>query len=150
MSQDEVDSLLEEQFLCRIAFQGSSAPYIAPFQYAFINCRMYFHFTEYGKKMSLLEKDAFVCVEVEKYAPDLSTYNFAVLTGKLQKVIDPEEKTAAITEMVQTAEKKQLSPTFLLAHGIPKEAGWTALTNNKSLIIVKLVDVKEILGLQST
>jgi nitroimidazol reductase NimA-like FMN-containing flavoprotein (pyridoxamine 5'-phosphate oxidase superfamily) len=149
MSQDEVDSLIEEQFLCRIAFQGNSAPYIAPFQYAFMNCRMYFHFTEYGKKMSLLEEDTPVCVEVEKYAPDLSTYNFVVLTGKLQKVIDTEEKTAAIDKMVQTAKKKQLSTAFLLAHGLPKESGWTALTNDKSLIIVKLVEVKEILGLKS-
>jgi uncharacterized protein len=149
MSRTEIDALIEEQILCRIAFSGRFAPYIAPFQYAFMNCYMYFHFTDYGKKMSLLEENAPVCVEVEKYAPDLSFYNFVVLTGKLQVVTDPEEKAAAVAKMVQTAQQKQLSTEFLLAHGYPKDAGWSALSADKSLVIIKLVDVKEILGLKS-
>jgi len=149
MSRSEIDALIEEQILCRIAFNGKTAPYFAPFQYVFMNCYMYFHFTDYGKKMNLLEENAPVCVEVEKYAPDLSTYNFIVLTGRLQIVTDQEEKTAAINKMVQTAQQKQLSTNFLLAHGIPSNAGWSALAEDKSLIIVKLVEVKEILGLKS-
>jgi hypothetical protein len=50
MSEEEIDELLSEQTLCRIAFGGKNAPYIAPFQYVLIDGQLYFHFTDYGKK----------------------------------------------------------------------------------------------------
>lgn len=149
MTRDEIDCLIEEQILCRIAFKGKLAPYIAPFQYAFINCHMYFHFTDYGKKICLLEEGMPVCVEVEKYIPDLSTYSFVVLTGKLQTVTDATERDAAIAKMIKVAQQKQLSTNFLHAHGFPKEAGWQALAEDKSLVVVKLVEVTDIMGLKS-
>jgi hypothetical protein len=65
--------------LCRIAFKGNKYPYMAPFQYVFMDGSIYFHFTDYGRKMRLLEKDKRVCVEIEKYKPDLSEYKFIVL-----------------------------------------------------------------------
>jgi len=149
MSMAEVDGLIEEQILCRIVFGGKLAPYIAPFQYVFLGCHMYFHFTDYGKKMGLLEEGVPVCVEVEKYVPDLSAYQFVVLTGKLQVVTDAAEKVAAVAKMVETAQQKQLSTNFLFAHGLPKTAGWSALAADKSLVIVKLVKVTDIMGLKS-
>jgi nitroimidazol reductase NimA-like FMN-containing flavoprotein (pyridoxamine 5'-phosphate oxidase superfamily) len=149
MSKAEIDGLIEEQFLCRIAFGGKLAPYIAPFQYVFMKGYLYFHFTDYGRKMGLLENDVSVCVEIEKYAPDLSAYSFVVLTGKLQVVAEVAESVAALAKMVGDAQRKQLSTNFLVAHGIPKEVGWLALTEDKPVIIVKLVKVIEVSGLKS-
>ena len=51
MSEDEIQQLLEEQVLCRIAFQDKKHPYIAPFQYVYVNGSLYFHLTNYGKKI---------------------------------------------------------------------------------------------------
>jgi nitroimidazol reductase NimA-like FMN-containing flavoprotein (pyridoxamine 5'-phosphate oxidase superfamily) len=149
MSKAEIDGLIEEQFLCRIACGGKLAPYIAPFQYVFMKGYLYFHFTDYGRKMGLLENDVSVCVEIEKYAPDLSAYSFVVLTGKLQVVAEVAESVAALAKMVGDAQRKQLSTNFLVAHGIPKEVGWLALTEDKPVIIVKLVKVIEVSGLKS-
>ncbi len=149
MSKAEIDTLIKEQFLCRIAFGGKLAPYIAVFQYVFTNRHMYFHFTDYGKKMSLLEQDVPVCVEVEKYATDLSAYSFVVLTGKLQLVTDPQEKAHAAAKMVQAAQQHQLSTNFLHAHGFPKTEDWSILAADDSLVVVKLVAVTELSGLQS-
>ena len=149
MSKAEVDQLLSEQFLCRIAFGGKYSPYIAPFQYVFVGGALYFHFTDYGRKMGLLEEGNPVCVEIERYTPDLSEYGFVVLVGKLHIVTDPKEKANAITRMIEDAEAKGLSTNFLPAHGLPKEAGWASLESEKPLIIVKLVAVSEIVGLKS-
>ena len=149
MSKAEIDQLLSEQFLCRIAFGGKYSPYIAPFQYVFVGGALYFHFTDYGRKMGLLEEGNPVCVEVERYTPDLSEYGFVVLVGKLHIVTDPKEKANAITRMIEDAEVKGLSTNFLPAHGLPKEAGWASLESEKPLIIVKLVAVSEIVGLKS-
>ena len=149
MRKAEIDQMLSEQFLCRIAFGGKRAPYIAPFQYVFIDATLYFHFTDYGKKMGLLEEGNPVCVEIEHYTPNLSEYRFVVLIGQLEVVTDTQEKTEAVARLVKDAEAKGVSTNFLPAHGLPQESGWSALKAEKPLLIVKLVDVAEIVGLKS-
>ena len=149
MSKAEINQLLSEQFLCRIAFRGKRAPYIAPFQYVFIDETLYFHFTDYGKKMGLLEEGNPVCVEIEQYTPNLSEYSFVVLVGKLQGVTDAQEKAKAVAHMVKDAESKGLSTNFLPAHGVPSEAAWSALNTEKPIIVVKLVDVTDVVALKS-
>lgn len=149
MSDAEIKKLLEEQILCRIAFGGKYAPYIAPFQYAMVNNQLFFHFTDYGKKMGLLQEGNPVCVEIEKLAEDLHDYRFVVLTGKLQIVTDPNEKDLAIEKMVNTVKTKKLSENFLMAHGFPIEKGWSILTAEKSMVIVKLENITSRVGLKS-
>lgn len=81
MEKHEINQLIREQMLCRIAFKGDEYPYMAQFQYVLMNGSIYFHFTDYGKKMKLLERDKRVCVEIEEYRQDLSEYSFVVLRG---------------------------------------------------------------------
>ena len=72
MDMREIQKLIGEQMLCRIAFKGSKYPYMAPFQYVVVDGSLYFHFTDYGKKMKLIGKDNRVCVEIESYSQDLA------------------------------------------------------------------------------
>lgn len=148
MSSEEVDSLLDKQMLCRIAFKGDHHPYIAPFQYVRIDGILYFHFTDYGKKMKLIGRDERVCVEIESYKPDLSAYCFVVLRGSIRVVTEPEEREMAILRMSEEAGSR-LSTNFLVAHGFAVEEGWSALSPDKPLVIMKLVDVTEVVGLKS-
>jgi len=150
MNETEIVQLLEDQILCRIAFCSKQAPFIALFQYALVGDQLYFHFTNYGKKIELLSEDKNVCVEIEKYAPDLSEYKFVTLTGKLRLVTDPAERALAIEKIVDTARERLLSENFILAHGFPKEKGWDFLTPEKPLLIVKLENVTEKIGLKSS
>ena len=149
MDKPEIDKLINEQILCRIAFSGENAPYIAPFQYVLIDDQLYFHFTDYGRKIDLLKEGNLVCVEIEKYTQDLSEYRFVVLIGKLKLVTDPQEKARAIEKMAAAGKQKRLSSNFLVAHGFSKEAEWSSLTMNKHLVIVKLENVIEKIGLKS-
>ncbi len=148
MEENEIESLIREQILCRIAFKGDKHPYMAPFQYVFMDGSLYFHFTDYGKKMRLLERDKRVCVEIEKYLPDLSEYSFVVLRGTLKVVEDPQERAKVIEEMAKEGRQK-LSTNFLVAHGFKKEEGWSSLTPEKPLVIVKLEEILEKIGLKS-
>jgi nitroimidazol reductase NimA-like FMN-containing flavoprotein (pyridoxamine 5'-phosphate oxidase superfamily) len=70
-----------------------------------MNGSLYFHFTNYGKKMRLLEKEKRVCVEIEKYRPDLSEYSFVTLRGRLTIVKDTQERNAVIERMVKEGKK---------------------------------------------
>lgn len=148
MKENEIEQLVREQFLCRIAFRGDQQPYIAPFQYVVANGTLYFHFTDYGKKMSFFKQETPVCVEIELYTPNLSEYQFVVLTGKLILVEDREERKMAIKKMAE-AGKQKLSPNFLVAHGFSQGSDWGAFTADKPILIIKLDEVTEKTGLKS-
>ena len=91
--------LIRRQRLCRIAFKGSEYPYMALFQYVVLDGELYFHFTDYGKKMKLIENDKHVCVEIEEYKEDLSEYSFIVLRGTLNVVNNQQERVKAIKKL---------------------------------------------------
>ena len=148
MKEDEIKKVIKEQMLCRIAFKGKNYPYMAPFQYVYMNDTLYFHFTDYGRKMQFLEKNKRVCVEIEKYKPDMSEYNFVVLRGSIEIVNDAQERSRVIKKMAEDG-KRKLSRNFLAAHGFKKEEGWSALSPEKPLVIVKLTEIVEEIGLKS-
>jgi nitroimidazol reductase NimA-like FMN-containing flavoprotein (pyridoxamine 5'-phosphate oxidase superfamily) len=148
MKENEIEQLIREQFLCRIAFKGDLQLYIAPFQYAYVKGILYFHFTDYGKKMSFFKQETPVCVEIERYTPNLSEYGFVVLTGKLRLVENREERKRAIEKMAEGG-KQKLSENFLLAHGFSQGSDWTDFTADKPILIIKLDEVTEKIGLKS-
>ncbi len=148
MQKREMKKLIREQVLCRIAFKGDNYPYMAPFQYVFIDGFLYFHFTDYGKKMRLLERDKRVCVEIESYTPDLSKYSFVVLRGSLRVIKDPKERARVIKRIAEEG-KRKLSRNFLAAHGFQKYEDWSSFTPEKPLAIVKLEEIAEQIGLRS-
>jgi uncharacterized protein len=147
MKDSEIADLINEQFLCRVAFKGTTYPYIAPFQYSVVNGTIYLHFTEYGKKMNFLDQGTPVSVEIERYTPNLSEYAFVVLTGRLKLVENLEERKAAVQKMAELG-KKRLSPNFLVAHGFSKGSEWLNFTESQEILIIKL-EVTEKMGLKS-
>jgi nitroimidazol reductase NimA-like FMN-containing flavoprotein (pyridoxamine 5'-phosphate oxidase superfamily) len=149
MTKQEMWKLIRRQKLCRIAFKGTEYPYMAPFQYVLLDGILYFHFTDYGKKMKLIENDKNVCVEIEEYKDDLSEYSFVVMIGKLQIVTNKQERERALKKLAEEGERK-LSKNFLPAHGFKKEKGWSSLASTeKSSIVIKLENVTQEIGLKS-
>src|SRR5512136_473043 len=148
MSRKEIDDLVGEQFLCRIAFRGKDSVYIAPFQYVFMNKRLYFHFTDYGNKMVFFKEGFPVSVEIEKYAPDLSEYAFVILTGTLKLVVEEEERRLVIQNMAEIG-KTKLSTNFLPAHGFERQSGWSVFNAEQPILILRLEKVTSIKGLKS-
>lgn len=148
MNEKEIQKLISEQFLCRIAFRGEAQPYIAPFQYVVVDGTLYFHFTDYGRKMSFFKQGTAVCVEIEQYTPNLSEYEFVVLSGNLELVENREERKKAILKMAEVG-KQQLSPHFLVAHGFPQGSDWKEFADDQPILIIKLVDVTVKTGFKS-
>ena len=83
MEKSEYDQLIGEQYVCRIAFNGKSHPYITPFLYVFDGKFMYFLSTKYGRKVEYFKDNPLVAVEVERYSYDLSNFSFVSLFGRL-------------------------------------------------------------------
>jgi nitroimidazol reductase NimA-like FMN-containing flavoprotein (pyridoxamine 5'-phosphate oxidase superfamily) len=148
MKKSEIERLIKGQFLCRIVFRGEEYPYIAPFQYVFVNGTLYFHFTAYGRKMKLIGKEEKVCVEIEQYNPRMSRYMFVTLQGSLKIVTDPVERAEAVKKMREFG-KEKLSRNFLAAHGLKADKNWDAFTAEKPFVIVKLDPLIAESGLKS-
>jgi hypothetical protein len=148
MTKSEIDQAIRQQFLCRIVFISKDGPYIAPFQYVFVDNHLYFHFTDYGNKIGFLKEGKQVCVEIENYKPDFSEYAFLILNGTLKIVEDKDERKKAI-EKISEIGKAKLSPNFLYAHGFNSKDGWSTLNADKEIIIVKLDKISSQNGLKS-
>ena len=110
MKKQEYDRLIEEEYICRIAFKGENHPYIAPFLYIFDGKFMYFLSTKYGRKVQYFKKDPYVTVEVEKYTPDLSNFAFVSIPGCLEEVQDPEIRNIVRQKFVDMIKKRNLLP----------------------------------------
>ena len=148
MSEEEIEMLLDRERICRITFKGEEFPYLAPFQYVRIGDALYFHFTDYGRKMRLLEKDNRVCVGVENLEPDLCEYSFVVLRGELERIEDTGERAEAIRRLAEVG-RSGLSENFLAAHGFSAEQGWETLSEEKPMVIFKLESFTDRIGLKS-
>jgi nitroimidazol reductase NimA-like FMN-containing flavoprotein (pyridoxamine 5'-phosphate oxidase superfamily) len=148
MNREEIEDLLDAESICRIAFRGDEYPYMAPFQYVRLGGALYFHFTNYGRKMRLLEMDSNVCVGVERLEPDLSEYRFVALSGALERVDDAQERSEALS-LLSEAGREGLSQNFLAAHGFDTEESWSALSDDAPLVIYKLSHFTDVVGLRS-
>jgi len=135
MEDQEIEKMILNQIICRIAFNGEKHPYIAPFQYVYLNNTLYFHFTNYGRKMNLIKKDNRVCVEIEEFESDLSNNYFIALKGSLKVVNNVLERKAVMEKFFEVG-KNRLSTNFLEAHGFSMDLDWLVFLG-KSIALFK-------------
>jgi uncharacterized protein len=150
MPKHEYDTIVEEEYICRIAFKGESHPYIAPFLYVFDGKFMYFLSTKYGRKVKHFRQNPSVMVEIEKYAPDLSNFAFVSIPGHLEEVQDQEIKQIVRQKFVELIKKRELSSNVLSALGHSPDEPIDALLSEERNRVWKLtgVDVRNIMGLK--
>ena len=149
MLKPEYDSLIRNNVVSRIAFSGKEYPYIAPFLYVFDEKNLYFLSTRYGKKMELFAQNPAVSVEIESVAPDMSTYKFVTLLGKLSEVTDDERKRAVKRHFVKLISDKKISENSLYALGHSPTESAEQIVGEERTMVWKLVDVKEIVALKN-
>ncbi len=149
MEKIEYDRLIEQGYVCRIAFQGEKYPYIAPFLYVFDGQFLYFLSTKYGKKMEYFRKSPYVSVEVERYTRDLSSYTFVTLQGYLEEVTDSIEKKIIREKFVDLIRGKKLSLNILAALGHSPQDPPEAICLEERSLVWKLTGVRDLVALKN-
>lgn len=149
MEKSDYDKLIEEGYICRIAFQGEKYPYIAPFLYVFDGRFLYFLSTKYGKKIEYFRKSPYVAVAVEKYTRDLSSYAFVSLQGYLEEVTDSIEKKIIREEFVNLVKDRRLSKNILAALGHSPQDPPEAIAREERSLVWKLTGVKDLVALKN-
>lgn len=149
MEKEEYDRLIKENYVSRIAFKGDAYPYVAPFLYIFDGRNLFFLSTKYGKKMRYFKENPNVAVEIERLSPDMSTYTFVTLLGKLVEVTDRTESLRVRQRFVNMMRAQALSNKVVAALGnSPSEPLESVINANRSLIW-KLENVEEIVALKN-
>ncbi len=62
---EEVNRILSQASVCRIAMAEGSHPYVVPVSFAFKGTDLYFHSAKTGKKIDILKQNPNVCFEVD-------------------------------------------------------------------------------------
>lgn len=149
MKKAEYDALIKRQNVSRIAFCAGKAPYIAPFMYVFDGKYLYFLSTKYGRKIEYFKSNPAVSVEIEEYAPDLSSFTFVSLQGSLEEVVAPAQKKNVRKLFVQMITSKKLSMRVLSAFGHSPVDPPEAIVNEERSMVWKLVGVRDIVALKN-
>ena len=149
MPKVEYDALIKRQNVSRIAFCAGGAPYIAPFMYVFDGKYLYFLSTKYGRKIEYVKSNPNVSVEIEEYAPDLSSFTFVSLQGFLEEVQGPSQKKKVRELFVDMIRKKKLSLRVLSAFGHSPVDPPEAIVTEERSVVWKLTGVKDIVALKN-
>jgi nitroimidazol reductase NimA-like FMN-containing flavoprotein (pyridoxamine 5'-phosphate oxidase superfamily) len=149
MAKAEYDSLIKRQNVSRIAFCAGGHAYIAPFMYVFDGKYLYFLSTKYGRKIEYFKSNPRVSVEIEEYAPDLSSFTFVSLQGTLEEVQDPAQKKKVRQQFVSMIADNKLSPRILTALGHSNNDRADVIAREERSMVWKLVGVKDIVALKN-
>lgn len=149
MQKKEYDTLIERQYVSRISFGACDHPYVAPFMYVFDKKYLYFLSTKYGRKVKYFAANPKVSVEIEEYAPDLSTFSFVCLQGSLEEVQDPSAKKKVRERFMEMIAERKLSPHVLTALGHNPDDRPDVIVLEERSLVWKLVGVKDIVALKN-
>ncbi len=106
----EMEVLLEEAAIGRLAVTTKDGPYVVPVNYLFFEGNIYFHSASSGRKVESIQTDARVCFLVDEVGPQVlwegacgvsQIYKSVICFGKAEFVEDLNEKRSILERMVQ-------------------------------------------------
>src|SRR5208283_2085408 len=109
-SAREMELLLEDMPVGRLAVITEDGPYVVAVNYLFLEGNIYFHSGQSGRKMEALRADSRVCFLVDDVGPQVlweqgcgisQIYKSVVCFGKAEFVQGPIEKRGILERMVQ-------------------------------------------------
>ncbi|MFN8543687.1 MAG: pyridoxamine 5'-phosphate oxidase family protein [Candidatus Binatia bacterium] len=125
-----VEAILDEGLVCHVAFLDGDQPFVLPTAYARVGDRLYVHGSAASRMLRTLAGGVPVCVTVtlldglvlaRSAFHHSMNYRSVVLLGRATEVVDPDERLAALTAIVdhvvpaRSAEVRPPSPKELRA-----------------------------------
>ena len=104
-NKKEIEKILQESNVCRMAMVDGNKPYIVPMNFGYCDGCLFFHSAPEGRKIDLIKKNSNVCFEVDqlirfekaKLACDWGVeYKSVIGSGKAQLLDNLEEKIEAL------------------------------------------------------
>ena len=106
----EMESIIRESTICRLALADNEQPYIVPLCFGYKDNLLYFHSAAEGKKIDILRKNKNVCFEFDADS-EIKTgktacewgmkYRSVIGFGNASFLEDPDSKQAALDIIMQ-------------------------------------------------
>ncbi len=106
----EIEEILKEALVCRIAMCDGQFPYCIPMNFCYMNGSIYLHSAKEGKELEALRRNNRICFEIDVDVAPITEgdpcfwsmrYRSVVGRGKAVIVRDQVEKREAITCLVR-------------------------------------------------
>jgi len=117
LSDVQIENLLKQQVIGRIACQENGVPYIIPINYFYDGKHIFCH-SSMGKKIEIMRKHPNVCFEVDDIK---SVFNWqsVIAVGKFEEITDMDEKERAMQGLIHRimpfADKPKDHPSHAIA-----------------------------------
>ncbi|MFD2872936.1 pyridoxamine 5'-phosphate oxidase family protein [Mucilaginibacter ximonensis] len=112
LSEMEIDRLLKEQVVGRIACQSNGEIYLVPINYVYRDGYVYGHSAE-GKKIRMMRENPHVCFEVDEIN-SIFQWKSVIANGKYEEITDFDEKQQAMQGIIH-----RIMPLVTSAEGHP-------------------------------
>jgi len=139
LSDVQIENLLKQQVIGRIACQENGLPYIVPINYFYDGTHIYCH-SSLGKKIEIMRKHPNVCFEVDDIQ---SVFNWqsVIATGKFEEITDMEEKERAMQGLIHRIMPFADKPKDHPSHAIAENEN--DIATKIDLIIFKITLIKK-------
>ena len=121
LNESQIENLLKEQVIGRIACQAQGEIYIVPVNYVYRNDYIYGHSAE-GKKIRMMRENPNVCFEVDNIQT-VFRWQSVIVNGTYEEIIDIEEKQQAMQGLIHRIMPLVTSPSGHPSHGITENEG---------------------------
>jgi hypothetical protein len=98
LSDLDIDELLQQQYIGRLACQQDGHLYVLPISYAYKNNCLYMHSFE-GKKISMMRNNPNVCFEVDDIQ-DIANWKSAIVWGIFEELTDTKLRLEGLTILI--------------------------------------------------
>ena len=117
LSEVQIESLLKQQVIGRIACQADGIPYIVPINYFYDGTHIFCH-SSMGKKVEIMRKHPNVCFEVDDIK-SVFKWQTVIAIGKFEEITDMAEKERAMQGLIHRimpfADNPQDHPSHAIA-----------------------------------
>jgi uncharacterized protein len=108
--RETIYSILDEAFVCHVAFIVDGAPYVVPTNYVRVGDKLFLHGSTASRLMRTLGSGAEFCLSVTLLdgivlSPTATghsvNYRSVVVMAKAEQILDPQDKLAAMRDFVE-------------------------------------------------
>ncbi|MDR6942273.1 pyridoxamine 5'-phosphate oxidase family protein [Mucilaginibacter pocheonensis] len=139
LNESQIESLLKEQVIGRIACHLQGETYIVPINYVYKDGYIYGH-SALGKKIRMMRANPAVCFEVE-HIYNVFRWQTVIAKGMFEEITDMEEKQQAMQGIIHRIMPLVSSPEGHPSHGITEKDSDVGTTVELILYRIKLSEM---------
>jgi len=132
LEEVEIENLLKEQYIGRLACHAHGISYIVPINYVYNSGTVYAHSAP-GQKIRMMKSNPKVCFQTDQIR---DTYNWrsVVCWGKFEEITDAGEKQRALQGIIHRMMPLTNIPSEQPSHGTGKTDAY-----DKEIIVFKII-----------